>query len=139
MYVKNTIKRTLSNHAKPQSWQWEKSKLPGLNLGKRQGRHCLSLSARAPRRSLIPEDSPPVFYQQRQTCSCILSSLASALYYMGDVYGSEFIIRRKHLSVLAVKEKGWGRMRFGHDVLMGITEKEMRCVLITVLRNGKNA
>jgi hypothetical protein len=83
------------------------------------------LSAKAPRQSMFAHDSPPVFYQQRQTSSCILSSLASALFYMGDVYAAEFIIQRKKLSLLAVKK---GRMRFCHDVIVGHyrKKKEMR-------------
>eukprot|EP00978_Attheya_sp_CCMP212_P028286 scaffold97309_cov42-Attheya_sp.AAC.1 len=76
---------------------------------------AFELSAKAPRRSLIPEDSPHVFYQQRETSSCVISSLASAMYYMGDVYGSEYIIRRKYSCVSVIKGNGTGRMNFCHD------------------------
>jgi hypothetical protein len=80
---------------------------------------AFKLSAKAPRRSLIPEDSPPVFYQQRETSSCVISSLASAMYYMGDIYGSEYIIRRKYSCVSVIKGKGTGRMNFCHELLIG--------------------
>jgi len=77
---------------------------------------AFKLSAKAPRKSLIPEDSPPVFYQQRETSSCVISSLASAMYYIGDTYGSEYIIRRKQ-SCLSIM--GTGRINFCHNLLIG--------------------
>jgi hypothetical protein len=106
----------------------QKVKAPKFKSWKAPRSSSFKLSAKAPRQSLIPDDSPSVFYQQRQTSSCIMSSLASALYYMGHVYASEYIIRRKQLSLEAVKDKRWGRMRFCHDVMMGCyrEKNEMR-------------
>ena len=40
-------------------------------------------------------DGPTIKYSQGIQNSCILSSLASALYYIGDELASEYIIRRK--------------------------------------------
>ena len=40
-------------------------------------------------------DVPTIKYLQDMQNSCIISSLALALYYMGDVHASEYIIRRK--------------------------------------------
>ena len=40
-------------------------------------------------------DVPTIKYSQGIQNSCILSSLASVLYYMGDVLALEYIIRRK--------------------------------------------
>ena len=37
-------------------------------------------------------DVPTIKYSQGIQNSCIISSLASALYYMGDVHASEYII-----------------------------------------------
>ena len=42
-------------------------------------------------------------YSQGMQNSCMISSLASALYYMGDVHASKYIIRRKQLSLEFVK------------------------------------
>ena len=44
-------------------------------------------------------DGPTIKYSQGIQNSCIISSLASALYYMGDELASEYIIRRKQLSI----------------------------------------
>ena len=40
-------------------------------------------------------DGPTIKYSQGIQNSCIISSLALALYYMGDELASEYIIRRK--------------------------------------------
>ena len=51
-------------------------------------------------------DVPIIKYSQGMKNSCIISSLASALYYMGDVHASEYIIRRKQLSLEFIHDKG---------------------------------
>ena len=61
--------------------------------------------------------APTLFYQQGNHNLCILSSLATALYYMGDEYASEYIIRREKMSLLKIQNKG--RMHFCRDILMG--------------------
>ena len=42
----------------------------------------------------ISPDEPTLFYQQGNPNSCIISSLESALHYMGDEYASKYIIKR---------------------------------------------
>ena len=56
-------------------------------------------------------------YSQGIQNSCIISSLASELYYMGYEFASENIIRRKQLSPTFIL--GNGRMQFCRDTLMG--------------------
>ena len=51
-------------------------------------------------------DRPTIKYSQGIQNSCIISSLSSALYYMGDVHASEYIIRRKQLSLTFIHDKG---------------------------------
>ena len=51
-------------------------------------------------------DGPTIKYSQGIQNSCIISSLASALYYMGDELESEYIIRRKQLSLTSIHDKG---------------------------------
>ena len=63
-------------------------------------------------------DVPTIKYSQGIPNSCIISSLASALYYMGDALASEYIIRSKQLSLTFIHDKG--RMQFLHNTLMGI-------------------
>ena len=50
-------------------------------------------------------DVPIIKYSQGMKNPCIISSLASALYYMGDVHASEYIIRRKQLSLEFIHDK----------------------------------
>ena len=61
---------------------------------------------------------PTIKYSQGIQNSCIISSLELALYYMGDVHASEYIIRRKQLSPEFIHDKG--RMQFLRNTLMGI-------------------
>ena len=61
--------------------------------------------------------APTLFYQQGNQNSCIISSLASALHYMGDEYASKYIIKRKQKSLLGIHNKG--PMNFCRDILMG--------------------
>ena len=61
--------------------------------------------------------APNLLYQQGNQSSNILSSLESALYYMGDEYVSEYIIRRKQKSLAFIHSKG--RIQFCSDTLMG--------------------
>ena len=51
-------------------------------------------------------DGPTIEYSQGIQNSCITSSLASALYYLGDLHASEYIIRRKQLSLTLIHDKG---------------------------------
>ena len=61
--------------------------------------------------------SHTLLYQQSNQNSFILSSLSSALHYMGDKLASEYIIRLKQNSLLEVHNKG--QMHFCRDILMG--------------------
>ena len=63
-------------------------------------------------------DVPIIKYSQGMQNSCMISSLASSLYYMGDVHASEYIIRRKKLSLEFIHDKG--QMQFLRNTLMGI-------------------
>ena len=62
-------------------------------------------------------DGPIIKYSQGIQNSCIISSLASALYYMGDELASEYIIRRKKQYLACIHSNG--RMKFCRDALMG--------------------
>ena len=67
-------------------------------------------------------DVPIIKYSQGMQNSCMISSLASALYYMGDVHASKYNIRRKQPSLEFIHNKG--QMQFLRNTLMGInTEK----------------
>ena len=69
-------------------------------------------------RLYIVPGAPTLFYQEGNKNSCILSSsLESELHHMGDVYASEYIIRRKKKYLLAIQNKG--RMHFCYDIIMG--------------------
>ena len=75
---------------------------------------CLGKSNKKKER--VP-DGPTIKYSQGIQNSCIISSLASALYYMGDELTSEYIIRRKQQSLACIHSNG--RMKFCLDALMG--------------------
>ena len=64
---------------------------------------CLGKSNKEKER--VP-DGPTIKYSQGIQNSCIISSLASALYYMIDELASEYIIRRKQLYLVFVHGKG---------------------------------
>ena len=51
-------------------------------------------------------DKPTIKYSQGIQNSCIISSLASALYYMGDELVSEYIIRHKQQSLACIHSNG---------------------------------
>ena len=51
-------------------------------------------------------DGPTIKYSQGIKNACIIASLASAFYYMGDELASEYIIRRKQLSLAFIHGKG---------------------------------
>ena len=67
-------------------------------------------------------DEPTIKYSQGIQNSCILSSLASALYYTGDVHAPEYIIRRNQLSLTFNHDKG--RMQFLHNNFMGLNREK---------------
>ena len=62
-------------------------------------------------------DGPTMKYSQGIQNSCIISSLASTLYYMGDELASEYIIRRKQQSLAFINSNG--QMQFCRDALLG--------------------
>ena len=80
-------------------------------------------------------DVPTIKYSQGMHSSCIISSLASEFYYMGDVHASEYIIRRKQLSLEFIHDKG--RMQFLHNTIMGINREKQNQKYIIKFRNGK--
>ena len=61
-------------------------------------------------------DGPTIKYSQAIQNSCIILSLALALYYMRDELASEYIIRRKQLSLIFIQCKG--RMQLCRDTFM---------------------
>ena len=54
---------------------------------------------------LVP-DGPTIKYSQGIQNSCIISSLALVLYYMGDELASEYIISRKQQDLAFIHSKG---------------------------------
>ena len=50
-------------------------------------------------------DGPTIKYSQGIQNSCIVSSLASEFYYMGDELASEYIIRSKQQSLYFIHSK----------------------------------
>ena len=82
----------------------------------------------------IVPGAPPLFYQQGNNNSCILSYLASALHYMGDECAPEYIIRRKQKCLLTIQNKG--QMHFCRDINMGHQKENPQKDSIIVLRNG---
>ena len=80
-------------------------------------------------------DEPTVKYSQGIQNSCIISSLASALYYMGDAHASEYIIRRKQLSLTFIHDKG--RMQLLRNTLIGVNRETNNKKYIIKFRNGK--
>ena len=62
-------------------------------------------------------DGPTLKYSQGIQNSCIISSLTSVFHYMGDELASEYIIRRKKMSLSFIHNKG--RMKFCRGILMG--------------------
>ena len=80
-------------------------------------------------------DGRTIKYSQCIQNVCIISSLASALYYMGDVHASEYIIRRKKPSLTLIHDKG--RVQFLRNTLMGINREKKNKKYIIKFRNGK--
>ena len=62
-------------------------------------------------------DGPTIKYSQGIQNSCNISSLALALYYMGDELASEYTIRRKQQSLSFIHNKG--KMQLCRDILSG--------------------
>ena len=75
---------------------------------------CLGKSNKKEER--VP-DGPTIKYSQDIQNSCIISSLALALYYMGYELASEYIIRSKQQYLSFNYSKG--RMQLFRDTLMG--------------------
>ena len=69
------------------------------------------------KRLRIVPGAPTLLFSQGNQNLCIISSLASAFYYMGDELASEYIIRRKKKSLSFIRNKG--RMQLCRDILMG--------------------
>ena len=65
----------------------------------------ISLGKSNKKKERVP-DGPTIKYSQGIQNSCIISSLVLALYYMGDELASEYIIRRKQLSLTFIHDKG---------------------------------
>ena len=64
---------------------------------------CLGKSNKKKER--VP-DGPTIKYSQGIQNSCVISSLVSALYYMGDELASEYIITRNHQYLACIHGKG---------------------------------
>ena len=79
-------------------------------------------------------DGTSIKYSQGIQNSCIISSLASALCYMGDELVSEYIIRRKKQSLAGIHSNG--RMKFCCDALMGQSREKQNKEYIIEFRNG---
>ena len=80
--------------------------------------HCkafTSLGKSNKKKEQVP-DVPIMKYSQGMQNSCIISSLASALYYMGDELASEYIIKRKKMSLYFINNKG--QMKLCLDSIM---------------------
>ena len=92
---------------------------------------CLGKSNKKKER--VP-DGPTIKYSQGIQNSCIISSLASAFYYMGDELASEYIITRKQLSLNFIHGKG--RMKFCRDTLMRQYREKKNKKYIIKFRNG---
>ena len=80
-------------------------------------------------------DGPTIKYSQGIQSSCIISSLALALYYMGYVHAPEYIIRRNQLSLTFINNKGL--MQLLRITLMGISREKKEQKYIIKFRNGK--
>ena len=80
-------------------------------------------------------DRPTIKYSQGIQNLCIISSLASSLYYMGDIHASEYIIRRKQLSLTFIHDTG--RMQFLRNNLIGINREKKNQKYIIKFRNGR--
>ena len=84
-----------------------------MNLSKKRTRQ--DIRKKTVRLYIFP-GAPNFFYQQGNHNSCFISSLVSALHYMGDEYASKYIINRMQKSLLEINNKG--RMHFYRDILM---------------------
>ena len=91
----------------------KKERVPALDMHS-NALTCLGESKKKKER--VP-DGPTIKYSQGIQNSCIISSLASELYYMGDELASKYIIRRKQQSLAFVHSNG--QMKLCRDSLMG--------------------
>ena len=80
-------------------------------------------------------DVPIIKYSQGMQNSCMRSSLASALYYMGDVHAPKYIIRCKQLSLEFIHDKGL--IKSLRNTLMGINREKKNQKYVIIFRNGK--
>ena len=75
-------------------------------------------------RLYIAPGAPTLFYQQGNKSSCIISSLASELHFMGDKYASEYIIGCKQRCLLEIHNKG--RMHLCRDIIIRHHRKKQK-------------
>jgi hypothetical protein len=66
------------------------------------------------KKCLFGSIAPIVFYQQHQSNSCMISSLASALLHIGDTYAAKYVIKRKQEANDALEV---GRMNFCEQLM----------------------
>ena len=81
------------------------------------------MSSKSNKKKERVSDGPTIKYSQAIQNSCIISSLASASYYMEDELASEYIIRRKQQSLAFIHSNG--QMQFCRDILIGQYRKEI--------------
>ena len=79
-------------------------------------------------------DGPTIKYSQGIKNACIIASLASAFYYMGDELGSEYIIRRNQLYLTFIHDKV--QMQLFHNTLMVKNREKKNKKYIIKFRNG---
>ena len=105
--------------------------VPGGYISKKE---LIKISEKKAMRLYIVPGAPTLFYQQGNQNSCILSSLALSLYYMGDEYASEYIIRRRKIYILEIQNKV--QMQSCCDIIMGHHKEKTKKYSIIVPRNG---
>ena len=79
----------------------------------------------------IVPGAPTLFYQKGNQNSYIISSLASALHYMGNEYSSKYIIKRKQKSLYGILNKG--KMHFCRHILMRHHQKKRKNTQLSYL------
>ena len=105
--------------------------VPGESISKKEPS---KIPEKKTMRLYIVPGAPILLYQQGNNNQCILSSLVSALHYMGDRYASEYIIRRKQKSLVGIQNKG--QMHFCRNYFYGTPQEKNEKSSIILLRNG---